>query len=431
MSIEDAFQIVAWEGMYSYTTMDPVDSSISNFLEKCRENNIDFRYSEKILDQLEALKHSNSLSDDLPTLFIISGFSERVDSILKWVQLGANLLFVKTSVWGGYKNEEDHKHRTNSIIQKITQGASKCPYGKGQIFVIDDSQINDYQIERGPFGEVDDESKKNKIRQLEKVIHEITVFKAPYISCSIESCPQAYPLNEPMFLGVALTNLSDKSLRNISCSISLQKQFEPLSGLYWDISNLQPGSSFIASVLVKALQKGKVDFGLKVDVLIDEKYNYQYVLPLSIKILSNLKHLLGKSIPVNIDTEGRIIDFEKYLLPTTNSQSYLTLLKNDPESLIVKSRRIAEYTAKSIAKRCSSRTYSSKSFFEIVKGLENERIINKKIRSYFDTIRQFGNIAAHSDVEEFIPFSIEDGIVVANSLILLLEECQRIKLIEE
>ena len=67
----------------------------------------------------------------------------------------------------------------------------------------------------------------------------------------------------------------------------------------------------------------------------------------------------------------------------------------------------------------------------MIKKLFSQKIINNKIRSYLETIRLFGNIAAHSDIEDPITFSIEDSIVISNALLMFIKECVNSELIEE
>jgi len=108
----------------------------------------------------------------------------------------------------------------------------------------------------------------------------------------------------------------------------------------------------------------------------------------------------------------------------------LKLIEIDPEGVIAKTRKISEHLTKKIAQDKLERFNPRWRFSDLIKKLFDQKIINNKIRSYLEIIRHFGNIAAHSDIEDPINFSTEDSIVISNALLMFIEECMNYELIE-
>ena len=152
--------------------------------------------------------------------------------------------------------------------------------------------------------------------------------------------------------------------------------------------------------------------------------------PIEIEIIDNFKFILRKSLPHNIDTKKLIEKHYTHFKDIIDHDSFLKLIEIDPEGVIAKVRKISEDLTKKIARDKLENFNSRWSFSDLIKKLFAQKIINNKIRSYLETIRLFGNMAAHSDIEDPTDFSNEDSIVISNALLMFIEECLKKELIE-
>jgi hypothetical protein len=233
-----------------------------------------------------------------------------------------------------------------------------------------------------------------------------------------------------MFIDLVVENLGNTDFSKLTLSIDISKNLEPISATYLELSGIKANEISNVPLICKPLFKSnQQEFILKAEVINSECVRKSYVVNFKINILENLKNLLGNTIPTSIDTKTKIKELESYLVPTINGEAFIRLLEIDPDALITKTRKIAEHTIKKIAQEKLSNFNSNWALADLIKRLYNENIIDNKIRSYVDTIRLFGNMAAHTDIEEPVIFNIEDAVVVSNALILFLSECVKKRLI--
>jgi hypothetical protein len=429
LEINNAFESAAWGGMFGQQlTFDPVSASLSNFKKKCNEVGIDVDYSSKFL--MNGLNLDSVDFSFFPIIFFISGKSQNIDKILSWVEKGANLVYINTNQIYSEKNTE-----TVSCISKIVK-ADFSPkniflsFGLGSIFYVDETQINDYEIAPGPFVGVNSDVAQNKKIAIKKLINTFKKFKIPILSIRVGSFPYSFPVNEPMFIDLVVENLANTDFSKLNLSINISKNLEPISATYLELSGIKANEISNIPLICKPLFEGdQQEITIKAEIINSESVRKFYVINFKINILENLKNLLGNTIPTSIDTKTKIKELENYLFPTINGETFIRLLEIDPDALIAKTRKIAEHTIKKIAQEKLSNYNSRWALADLIKRLYDENVIDNKIRSYVDTIRLFGNMAAHTDIEEPVIFNIEDAVVVSNALILFLSECVKKRLI--
>jgi len=433
LDIKNAFENAAWSGIYAPAlTFDPVIASLSNFKKICNEEGMDIDYSSKLLAKglnLDVIDFSF-----FPIVFLISGGSQNLHKVLNWVEKGANLVYIQSTQTLTTKFTERNSTTTTYISKIIGKDfSSKNPvlsFGLGSLFYVDEGHVNDYEIERSPFSEVNPKIASNKKTTIKNLIRTFTKFNIPILSVRVGSFPSSFPVNEPMFVDLVVKNLGNKDISKLTLSIDISKNLEPISATYLELSGIKVNEISNIPLICKPLFKSdQQEFILKVEIINSECVRKLYVINFKINILENLKNLLGNTIPTSIDTKTKIKELESYLVPTINGEAFIRLLEIDPDALITKTRKIAEHTIKKIAQEKLSNFNSRWALADLVKRLYDENVIDNKIRSYVDTIRLFGNMAAHTDIEEPVIFNIEDAIVVSNALILFLSECVKKRLI--
>jgi hypothetical protein len=153
----------------------------------------------------------------------------------------------------------------------------------------------------------------------------------------------------------------------------------------------------------------------------------------------NLKIVnLVKNIETNKDRENELIDtinnlkntsinykmklqqYDDIINPPIDILKYDDLLNLDPESVIIKCRKVTEKIITELYNKNIGEDYH-KNLNDKIAELSRKKIIPKKTVSYANTIRAFGNISAHIDVNHPVSFSKEDAKIISNALILLIE----------
>lgn len=109
--------------------------------------------------------------------------------------------------------------------------------------------------------------------------------------------------------------------------------------------------------------------------------------------------------------------------PPLNTLKYDQFLELDPESVILKCRKVSEKLIIQIYNK-HIRMDDRIPFYKRIEQLSKEKLIDSKIVSYINTIKAFGNISAHPNVHNPIEFTREDAIMVSNALILLIDELE-------
>ncbi len=140
------------------------------------------------------------------------------------------------------------------------------------------------------------------------------------------------------------------------------------------------------------------------------------------------EHLNKSKDEIIRDLEGKIDDIgqkiqehDSVINPPMNTLKYDQFLDLDPESIIFKCRKVAE---KLVIKIYNEQIGSNERipFYKRIEQLSKEKIIDSKIVSYINSVKAFGNISAHPNVDNPVEFSREDAVMVSNTLIRLIEE---------
>ena len=111
-----------------------------------------------------------------------------------------------------------------------------------------------------------------------------------------------------------------------------------------------------------------------------------------------------------------------------NTLKYDQFLELDPESVIFKCRKVAEKLVITIYNE-NVQVDKKLTLHKRVEQLSKNKIFDSKIVSYINSIKAFGNISAHPNVENPIEFSREDAVMVSNTLIRLIEELEERNLV--
>lgn len=103
------------------------------------------------------------------------------------------------------------------------------------------------------------------------------------------------------------------------------------------------------------------------------------------------------------------------------------LMRVDPESAMIKIRKVAEKISKRI---CVSENLPSQitNFDDLCRIIANNQILSKKAVRYLNDIRIKGNISAHSHDRNDEKFTDNDVMVVINALFAVVEEARDKKL---
>lgn len=134
-----------------------------------------------------------------------------------------------------------------------------------------------------------------------------------------------------------------------------------------------------------------------------------------------LKDLIDDLKSKDINILNKLKRYDSIINPPIDLLKYEDIVNLDPESIIFKCRKVTE---KIVTKLYIQHIGNSafKSLDSIIKELRNKKVLNKKALSYANTIKAFGNISAHPDIEKPFEFTNEDAKVISNALILLIEE---------
>jgi len=431
LTIEDSFKITAWESIYSASD-DPLFLSISNFIRICQENNIKVDYPSK-----HNSSNLDSFSGDKkPAVIIVSGYSNEKEVWVNMMEKGANLVYIKPE-FGIVINQDEQtkfdefeKWLFERVGLNLQEKSFRSVVQKGNLFYLKANQINDYQIEDGPFGSVEETVVENKLKNIRNIVEEISHFNTPLIDVNIESIPSTFPLNEPLLIDFSIKNLSNVDLDSLIIEFEMPKLLEPVTGTYWEMNNMKGFTKENILIYYKPKKKGIISEFITVSVEINNQRKIISKVPFEIKIIENFRFFLQKSLPHNIDTKKLIEKYHTHFKDIIDQDSFLKLIEIDPEGVIAKTRKISEHLTKKIAQDKLERFNPRWRFSDLIKKLFDQKIINNKIRSYLEIIRHFGNIAAHSDIEDPINFSTEDSIVISNALLMFIEECMNYELIE-
>ena len=95
----------------------------------------------------------------------------------------------------------------------------------------------------------------------------------------------------------------------------------------------------------------------------------------------------------------------------------------DPESIILKCRKVAEKLVIVIYNENINST-TRISLHKRIEQLSKDKIFDSKIVGYINSIKAFGNISAHPNVDNPVEFTREDAVMVSTTLIRLIEELE-------
>lgn len=122
-----------------------------------------------------------------------------------------------------------------------------------------------------------------------------------------------------------------------------------------------------------------------------------------------------------INLKDKLEQYESIINPPISLLNFDDIINLDPESIIFKCRKVTEKLITVLyIKNVGNSDF--KSLDVMIKELKNKKILNKKALSYANTIKAFGNISAHPDIENPFEFTQEDAMIISNGLILLIEE---------
>lgn len=433
LSLSDVYKHKAWEGLYhSVSTDDPVFLSLGKFREICLDFNINLKYKREWSDtEIETIN-----PQETPIIIFVSGYSEEAEKLIDLAYQGANFVLIKPSfgviVDEGINRrfEEIKKMIEDKIQQRIKLRSDPINYGYGRLFYIESGSINDYLIEPGPFGNSGNESeKKGKVNEIKDFTKSIKEFAFPLVDVNIKSISVDFPVNEPMYVGIELQNIGNQDLFNTECEVEFPRYIEPVSSTFWQIGEIEKGRNCLIPFYCRVKREGIVNDIISFRMKFDVSHETMKLVPFKMNTIPNFRYLIRESIPINIDTSAMVRDYASYFEEIIDADSFLKLLDIDPDGVIAKSRKIAEYFTKHISEAKLDSFNPKWSFSDNINKLYKASEISNKIRSYLETIRFFGNIAAHSDIDNSNRLDKKDAVVVINALMLCLRECIKKKLI--
>lgn len=430
LDLDNLFRNVAWTSLYYGGTSidDPLVSSLSHFKRICGELSI----------QLDSVHCWNQWNQDWvsleysPYLLIISGSSSylEVHQILELVEKGSNLLIISPPVLIVENiSEESLSSSHNYFLECLEKHLcvslkeiEETDYGKGKVFYIDDAnQINDLLLEPGPFGVCKDLEKEVKEEKIRSLIKRITTFNVPCFDYQVRSVPACWVQDTPLVIEIELTQRSFNSVEEVIVTVEIPNSFEPLSTTEIQLKNIKSNLSRSVVVLVAPRSKGIYHNPISINIVWRGVKQHIFLPESQIEIIGNLPELLRASPPVSIDISSALPKYNSILKPVTTASNIIELLNVDPDAVVVKVRKVGEYICKSIAREKLQAYNSRWTFNDTIKKLFYASILNYKAKGYIETIRQFGNIAAHAD-DANTDVNHEDAVVICYALVLFIKE---------
>lgn len=152
---------------------------------------------------------------------------------------------------------------------------------------------------------------------------------------------------------------------------------------------------------------------------------------LSYEHMNKTKDEIIKELGAKVENIGlKIQEHDKVINPPLNTLKYDQFLELDPESVIFKCRKVAE---KLVIKVYNEKINSDDriTLHKRMERLSKDKIFDSKIVGYINSIKAFGNISAHPNIENPVEFTREDAVMVSNTLIRLIEELDNRNLLVE
>lgn len=433
LDIIDAYINIAWDGIFSCcSSEDPCINSLSNFRKICSENNIQLKYL-KIWEE-EGFNLEKFNENDLPVIFIISAYSKYIDSILNCVKSGANLAYIDSMP--AYFIENGFRKEKTATIEKISKALGierlnyeRYSFGKGSIFYLKQSSINDLDIESGPCGRVSERTTEQKIDRIKKIVSNISLFNLHLFSAKIHSSIITHPVNETLFYEIEVKNNSLTDLRDVIFEILYPRSIYPTSNVEIYQKIVPSNSIFKIRQFCIPIVEGVIDSNISVIIKNQVVHNKRIEVPFKINVLQNYKDLVSKSIPKKFNILFYLDEFQEFFKPPFNSKKFNELLETDPETLIIKIRKIAESLVKRISQDKIKQNISNFTFSSLIFELHKNKIIDDKMSGFINTVRILGNMAAHSNSDGNTLFNEKDAFSVANAFISFVSDCVDKKLI--
>jgi hypothetical protein len=440
LDLNTIFRNTAWSSLYfslgCESVEDPVISSLSHFKSICHKLDI----------KLESTYFWNKwdanwlIKEQSPCIFVVSGYSSflQIEQVLGFVRRGSNLVIVAppsqmvSPASGSFDDlHESFLKNLNSYIGCSIKEVKNISLDKGRIFYIEGAdKINDLGLEPGPFGQIDESKKLEKERDIELFIRKISTFQVPSLDCQIRSVPGSWPQDHSLVVEIELLQHSFEIIDEAMVKLEMPSTFEPVSNTEIQVNNIYPNSKRSLAFLVVPRLKGIYHNPFKIEISYSDNQQYKVFLPDSqIEIIKNLPDLLRTSRPANVDLASSLPKYELKLQPIATASTLINLLSIDPDAVVVKVRKIGEHLCKSIARNHLNNYNSRWTFSDTTKKLFDASILTPKAKGYIDTIRTFGNLAAHADGSDVTSFDREDALSVCYALVLFLKEVTEANLI--
>lgn len=142
--------------------------------------------------------------------------------------------------------------------------------------------------------------------------------------------------------------------------------------------------------------------------------------------ISKSKHEIQE---YHVDIYTKLENFSDIISPILDTKRLKETIESDPDYVIYKIRKMAEIITSKIYSQFESNE-SKVSQNDKIRYLSFEKkVFNRKVQSYFHTIRTLGNVSIHEDVENPITILKEDAYFLATALALVIEELKKSKLI--
>jgi hypothetical protein len=426
LNLEDLWRDTAWSTVYygNNSVEDQIISGLSHFKRICS----------KFAIQLKNVYFWNNclVSKSEPYLFIVSYSSNslKIDEILDFVHKGSNLVviappiqLVSSEATSFQKTHENFLESLHSQIGFSLKEVQESNFGLGKIFYINnDDQVNDLYMEPGPYGGFNESQKAEKEQKIESLIKQISTFNVPCLDCQIRSIPACWPQDQALVIEIELIQRSSEIIEDAVVMVEMPSSFEPLSTIEIQVQDIRPNSKRSLAVLAIPRSQGIFRNPLTIRIGYQQREQEIFLPDSQIEIISNLPDLLRSSRPTNIDLALTLPKYEAKLQPLVTSSTLIDLLNIDPDAVVAKVRKVGEHICKSIARKHISNYSNNWTFAVITKQLFDASILNSKAKGYIDTIRIFGNMAAHSNDVDIVSFDYQDALSICYALVLFLKE---------
>lgn len=303
-------------------------------------------------------------------------------------------------------------------------------HGSGRIVLIDGTGLTDWALDSW----MDQEDKSgDAIRAAERLCASLASFPEPRLTARASGAlPPVWATGAQLLLSVEIKNWGPE-LDHARCEIDLPEGVEPLSPVRIRIGTLRRGETALAQFHVKAADAGAypdhINVGLEwtrdgrtVSRTFPTPFPETFLSPFDV-VSNQAERREEPQIRQRIDD-----------LPQQDENQLRQILETariDPQASVIRARNVLEQLVERLLQdrvRKRLRPAGTAQLGEKIAALRNARVIDKIVFSWMNTVRELGNLAAHSGPAP-APIKERDALVILDILVSIIDELLKPKLL--